>query len=136
MSLGYVILVLVIFVVVVARITRLINADTILDKPRMWVATKARNAQLVAREAQAHGQTERERIFVSLTRRWETVLYFVQCPWCVSMWVAWGVGFVPVLLIGWPLWTVLPLGLMASHLVGVCARFADTEEMDIEDDAE
>ena len=134
LNLGYTLLVLVIYALAVARITRLINADTILDRPRVWIAGKARGALLVAREAAAHGQLERERLFVATARRWQTLMYFVQCPWCVGMWMALLTAWLPVWILGWPWWTLIPLGLAVSHLVGISARFADTEEMAIEDD--
>ena len=44
------------------RVTRFVNADTLLDKPRIYL------------------MTHRLRVF-----------YFVTCPWCVSIYVATGV---------------------------------------------
>jgi hypothetical protein len=134
MSLGCTILVLTIYTLAVARLTRLINADTILDKPRVWLAGRSQTAVLVAQEAETHGQTERERVSRAAARRWATAVYFVQCPWCVGMWVALAAAYLPVRLIGWPWWSVIPVALAASHLVGLSARFADTEDMSIEDD--
>jgi hypothetical protein len=116
------------------RVTRIINADMIIDRLRLWPVHKMRAAQDTVAEAHMHGQTARAEIFAVQVRRWSTVNYFLACPWCVSIWVAWGVGFVPVHLLGWPLWTVLPLGLAASHLVGVFAFAADTEDTEVVED--
>lgn len=133
-GLGYAILVLAIYTLAIARVTRLVNADTILDKPRIWLAGRARDAMLMSQEAAAHGQVERDRVFRATAARWNTALYFVQCPWCVGMWLALAAAYLPVWLIGWPAWALLPVGLAVSHIVGVSARFADTEDMSIEDD--
>lgn len=116
MSLGYVILILTIYVLAIARVTRLVNADTILDAPRLAIARRAHSDD--------SSPTER--------RRWTTLLYFVQCPWCVGMWIALATAILPVLIVGWPWWAFLPTALATSHLVGVCARWADTEDISIE----
>lgn len=133
-DLGYAILLLVLYVLAVARLTRLINADTILDRPRLWIASKARSALLAVREAQSLGQTKRAEVLSPSMRRWQTAMYFVQCPWCVGLWLSLAGAVVPVRLVGWPWWAVFPVALAASHLVGVFAFAADTEDMDIEDD--
>lgn len=116
MSLGYVILVLVIYVLAVMRLVRLINADTILDPLRIVIARRARD--------DARSEAERD--------RWSTVEYFVTCPWCVSVWLAAGSAWIPVVIVGWPLWWWPLIGLATSHLVGVCARFSADEDMNIE----
>lgn len=134
-------IVLVVWVLAVARATRLINADTILDPPRLWVATRAVQARNAVREAQSLGQAVRVGILERPARRWEKFLAFVQCPWCVGMWVALLSAWAPMVLLSWftrPWWldavVYLALVLAASHIVGVLARFADTEEIDFEDD--
>jgi hypothetical protein len=110
-------LTLAIYVLACARVTRLINSDTILDPLTVWLAGRARNDEA--------SRSER--------RRWGTVLYFVECPWCVGMWVCLASGYVPVHLVGWPTWTLIPVGLAASHLVGVFAFAADTEDVTVEE---
>lgn len=50
----------------VARLSRLVREDTILDRPRYWFVTNTRCAP--------KAQT------------------FIRCPWCVSMWCAFAVG--------------------------------------------
>jgi hypothetical protein len=134
LSLGYAILVLTIYTLAVARMTRLVNADTILDRPRVWISGRARSNQAAARESRTLGHDKSADMYVTAARRWETALYFVQCPWCVGMWLALASAYLPVWIIGWPAWAVLPVGLAVSHLVGITARFADTEDISIEDD--
>lgn len=136
MSLGEQILTLVIYALAVARLVRLINADTILDRPRLWLAGRARHHQLVATELQAHlSQESAYEHHRTLMRRWQTAVYFAQCPWCVGMWLAIATAWLPLYQANNPVGRYLAVALAVSHLVGVCARFADTEEMDITDDA-
>lgn len=111
-------LVLVIYVLAVARITRLINADTVFDRIRLIPARAARSALLAGDDKSR--------------ARWDTVVYFLECPWCVGMWISLATAIVPVLMLHWAWWTFLPLALAASHLVGVFSFAADTEEMGIE----
>lgn len=132
-STGHAVLVLIIYVLAVMRITRLINADTITGFIRVYLATKVREATLDANEAAAHGQTARAAQAHAREQRWATAFEFIQCPWCVGWWVALAGALVPVWWIGWPWWAIFGVAAAASHLVGVCARFADTEEIEIED---
>ncbi len=132
---------LIVWFLAVARATRLINADTILDRPRLWLATRAVNARADADEAQALGQAVRHIHLDRRAGRWEKALAFVQCPWCVGMWWSLLSAWAPMLLLNlftrpWYLDAVIYVGvaMACSHLVGVCARFADTEEISFEDD--
>lgn len=133
-ALGYAVLVLIVYALAVMRIVRLINGDTILDRLRLIPARKAGAARNAFLEAAAHGQTARADMFKTSFERWNKVLYFVGCPWCVSMWVAFGSVWVPLYFHANPVARYFAIALAVSHLVGVCARFADTEEIDIEDD--
>jgi Protein of unknown function (DUF1360) len=131
-----ILIVLTIYVLVVARVTRLINADMIFDRVRLIPVHRLRAAQDAATEARMHGQGARAELFGTSIRRWSTTVYFLGCPWCVSIWVALAAAPVPVRLIGWPWWVVIPVALAASHLVGVFAFAADTEDTEVvEDDA-
>lgn len=132
-SVGEAVLILIVYVLCLARLTRLINGDRVFDWLRLIPARKMREAQMEYAEASAHGQGQRAARAADRVRRWDTVLYFVQCPWCVGMWFSIASASVPVWIIGWPWWYFPALGLAASHLIGVCARFADTEEIEIED---
>lgn len=130
------VIVLTVYALAVARLTRLINADTILDKPRLAIITRARASRMDANEARALGQDVRATLLERRAQRWATFNYFIQCPWCVGMWVGLLTAIVPVHLLDWPWWTWLPVALATSHLVGVCARFADTEEIEVLDDGD
>lgn len=130
---GFAVLVLVIFVLAVARLTRLVNGDTILDPLRIWVVARQRHAKEQAGYALGTAGAATVAMWQRRADRWGTLNYFIQCPWCVGMWLSLGFAIIPVRLIGWPWWAFLPVALACSHLVGVFARFADTEEIDIED---
>ena len=134
MSLGVFVLVLVVYALAIMRLTRLINADTILDRPRLAIAGKAREAMLAANEARAHGQLTRAELYQRRQVRWNTLMYFVQCPWCVGMWLAFGSAWVPLYFHTNPVAQYVGVALAVSHLIGVFARFADTEEIDVVDD--
>lgn len=108
-SLGSAVLILAIYVLAVARLTRLINFDAVLDRPRAAV--------------------------VRFVRGNPTVVYFVTCPWCVGMWLAVGFALVPVRLIGWPWWAFIPVGLACSMLIGVAAPLSADDEVHIEDES-
>jgi hypothetical protein len=128
-------LILTIYVLAVARLTRLINADMVLDAPRLAIAARERQHRSVAEGLEVDlTQPKLHEYHRSLARRWQTALYFVQCPWCVGMWLALAGAIVPIRLIGWPWWALFPVGLAASHLIGVFAFAADTEDMDYEDE--
>lgn len=137
LSTGPTLVVLVVYALASMRVTRLINADTVTSFIRLYLAGKIRTATLEADEAASRGQTTLLASALERERRWTGVFKFVQCPWCIGFWVPLigGVGAVWVIKYGWTLdwWAILPLALAASHLVGICARFADTEEIEIEE---
>ncbi|AVJ50122.1 hypothetical protein SEA_MEGATRON_7 [Mycobacterium phage Megatron] len=133
-------LALVILTLAVARVTRLVNSDKISDPIRVAIASRVRHHTLIAAEAEAHNQSQRAAEAHRREARWAGVYEFVQCPWCIGMWVSLGGAAVLVWVIkySWTIdwWALLPVALAVSHLVGVLARFADTEEIEIEDAAE
>jgi hypothetical protein len=135
-SVGEAVLILIVYVLAVASVTRLINGDKITDRLRLYPAEKLRAAQqqhALNTNVMAGGdQALIERSERSI-RRWDAVVYFLSCPWCVSMWIALPTAIVPVFCIGWPWWALFPVAFATRHLVGVFARFADTEEIEIED---
>lgn len=134
-STGTAVLVLAIYALAVMRITRLINADKIADRLRLYPATKVREATVRKYEAMGAGLEAHVERAEAAEQRWAGVLEFVQCPWCVGWWAALAAAPLPVWAIGWPWWAVPGVALACSHLVGVCARFADTEEITIQDAA-
>lgn len=106
---GLTIAALLLYVLAVMRVTRLVNADTVTDPLRIAVMR--------------HFGPE------------SAAAYFIQCAWCVSMWV--GLLTAPVLLklVDLPLWWWPLLALAASHLTGLATRFDDEEMVvEIEDD--
>lgn len=105
-SLGFAVFTFVIYVLAVMRITRLINFDTILDPVRIAAA----------------------KVFGPDS----TVIYFLGCPWCVSIWVGMASAWIPVVIVGLPwCWFVL-VALATSHLVGVAAGLSSDEDIEIE----
>lgn len=131
MDLGHQVLILFTYVLAVARLTRLINADMILDRLRLIPAYRLHEAKEAVMEAALHGQSAQAAVLGKPVRRWATVVEFLECPWCVGMWVALATAAVPIQLIGWPWWTIVPVTLAASHLVGVFAFAASTEDIEI-----
>lgn len=102
---GLTLLVLLLYVLAVMRATRLINADTILDTPRIWLLHKFGPESKLA--------------------------YFISCPWCVSIWIA-GISAPFVLwALDLPLWLWPLLGLATSHLTGLAAQL-DSDDLEIE----
>lgn len=106
-GLGFAVLTLAIYALAVARLTRLINFDTVLDKPRIAVA------QVFGIDSAA--------------------VYFIGCPWCVGMWLSLFTAIVPVRIVGLPWWWFILIALATSHLVGIGAALVSEEEMEIED---
>ena len=94
------------YVLTVARITRLINFDAIFDKPRVAI--------------------------VRFVRGNPVVVYFLTCPWCVSMWVAIALAWVPIYFADNAVAFYLMLALATSHLVGIGAPLSEDKELKIE----
>src|SRR5690242_202144 len=97
MSLGHLIFIAIVYVLAVMRITRLINGDTILDRFRLIPANKAHRAREAMNAARRSGEKQAAEIFEKQSRRWSTVLYFIECPWCVGMWVCLLTAWIPML---------------------------------------
>lgn len=127
------VLVLIVWFLAVARLTRLINGDKVTDFLRTYPAGRIVAANDRQDEALAVGHmaiAERE---ASTAARWDKALYFVGCPWCVSMWLAFATAWVPLWFADNRVAQYIAVALAVSHLVGVCARFADTEEISVEE---
>lgn len=82
----------------VMRITRLINFDTVMDWLHEWVGRHLGPGSWVAE--------------------------FLECPWCVGMWVALFTAWAPILIghVSW--WNYPLLALSASMVTGLTARFS------------
>jgi hypothetical protein len=106
------VLVFLLYDLAVMRVTRLINYDTIMDWAHKAVANKW-----------GPGSWQAE---------------FLECPWCVSIWMAFGTAWAPVLLIAnddWVWWmyviTYVIVALAASMVVGLLA-FHTSEDTTLE----
>lgn len=130
-SLGNTTLILIIYVLAVARVTRLINFDTVGDPLRLWIARRAATAKRAGDQAAVAGQTVASAVASRREARWNTLAAFLGCPWCVGFWVALGGAFVAVWLVSWQWWCVIPVALAGSHLVGVMAPLASDEDIEI-----
>lgn len=89
-----------------ARVTRLLTKDALTDVIREWAYRRSHGAET-------------------------TLTYFVQCPWCVGMWLALGTAWVPLVLAERALWLWPFAALAASHLIGLAA-----ENLEADDDIE
>lgn len=132
MSLGYVLLVLALYVLTAARLTRLVNYDAIFDPIRLVPARRASTAHTAAVEAAENARPTEAAAATSRERRWNTVSDFLACPWCVGMWISAALAPAAILVIGWPLWTWAIIPFPASHLIGICDRWV-SEDFDIVD---
>ncbi|NOR03686.1 DUF1360 domain-containing protein [Mycolicibacterium fortuitum] len=130
-SLGTTVLILVVYVLAVARITRLINYDTVLDWARLFVARRAGSALAAAEEAEAADQWTVGKLHRKRQARWNILLEFLGCPWCVGMWVALAAAVAVVHVLGWSWWALVPVALACSYLVGLVAPLS-ADELEIE----
>lgn len=97
-------LILVMFVLAVSRLTRLVTKDYITDPARIYVMKRF--------GVESH------------------VAYFLQCPWCISIWISMLVAPFMILATDLPFWTFILAALAASQIVGWLDRF-DPEDVDI-----
>lgn len=134
MSLGPVVALILtplVYVLALMRLVRLINHDTVLDPIRLLLARPAAAANQAANEADRLGQTVAADLHRSRMRRWQTIGYFLGCPWCVGMWLALGTAWIPLHYSATPCVQYLGVALAASQLVGMLARFSDDEQIEI-----
>lgn len=116
MSLGFAVLALTVYAMAVARLVRLINSDTITDPIRVAVERRARD----------EARSERERA------RWSTFSYFLTCPWCVSMWVAFATAWAPLHLAHNQVVQYVAVALAVSYLIGVAATLLPDDDVEYE----
>ncbi|AQT78314.1 hypothetical protein B1R94_02280 [Mycolicibacterium litorale] len=126
-------LILAIYVLAVARLTRLINFDVVADPIRVAVARRASVAKSAAAEATLADQYTTAALHQRREGRWNTAAYLLECPWCIGFWLCLASAYAPVAIIGWPWWSLFPVALAASHIIGIAARLAaPDDEMSIE----
>lgn len=120
--LWYILLVLIGYVLTVARLVRLINLDTVLDPVRIWLLHRVYGKP---EEGESNDQLQRR------NKRLATVEYFIGCPWCVGFWVALAVSPFPVLVLGLSWWWFLVLAAAASQIVGMAAGLWTDEDIEV-----
>ena len=103
-AMGHTALTLTLYVLVAARLTRLVNYDTILDPARLWIARRITAAR-------------------PTPTRWTTVAEFMGCPWCVGMWISVALAPAAIAVLAWPWWTWAVLPFACSHLIGIQDRW-------------
>jgi len=91
------------WVLALARVTRLIVSDRLTDFLRVWAYNRSRGAESL-------------------------LTYFLQCPWCVSMWLGFGSAWVIWLQVDWPGYMYPLVALAGSYLVGVMATNLESDE--------
>jgi hypothetical protein len=99
------ILILILWALASARITRLLIRDEITDFIRVWVF-----------------------------RRWSPQSkagYFATCPWCVGMWLALATAPYVVWINGWSWWLYPIVAFAGSYTTGILAERVESDE-DIE----
>jgi hypothetical protein len=103
-----------VYALAVARVTRLVNADRITETPRAWLLDR-----LWTRAAPWVPAGDRERADLPLS------VYLVTCPWCVSIYV----GLVAAPLVYFlgenPIFLIPALALAFSQVVGLLAQVGD-----------
>jgi len=99
-------LVLIVYVLAVARITRFINYDALFDSLRNG--------------------------YVRAFKGHPTALYFITCPWCVGMWVCFATAWIPIWHPENPIARYLGIALAASMLIGVATPLSEDDELDVE----
>lgn len=121
----------VVYVLAVARVTRLVNADVVFDPVRLWVARRLSGVSRAAEECEFSGRDGLAARLRRVQGRWGAVTYFLGCPWCVSVWLAAATAWIPLWFAGNRVAVYAGVVLAVSHVVGVGARWADDGE-DIE----
>lgn len=94
-----------------ARLTRLIVADGATDWLREWSYNRDRRLN--------GGQDSK-------------LTYFLECPWCVSLWLGLGSAWYLLLLTGWSWWWYPAVAFAASYVTGVFAANLEGSGDDIE----
>jgi hypothetical protein len=135
MSLGYQVLVGVVWVLAVARVTRLVNQDVVFDPVRLAVARRLSSATRAAGECESAGRVNEASRLRVVQGRWDAVSYFLGCPWCVGLWVAGFTAWIPLWFADNAVAVYAGVVLAASHVVGLVAPWSADEDIEITEDA-
>lgn len=100
-----------VYLLAVARVVRFVNHDTLADPLRNAVVDRALDED--RSDAERH--------------RWRLLAQWMDCAWCVSVWVIAATLWIPLHYAHHPVVQYVGLGLAAAHLIGVAARFADDD---------
>ena len=96
------------WVLALARVTRLIVADRLTDFLRVWAYKRSRGGESM-------------------------LTYFVQCPWCISMWLGFATAWIIWLQADIPGYLYPLVALSGSYLVGLLAtNLEDSDDVDVE----
>jgi hypothetical protein len=116
-------IILVVYALAVARLTRMITADKILERPRVAVVKWAwvRANPWIKKEP---AEDRRKNLALAMSADADhppMLAYFAFCPWCVSIWV--GASAAPLVwLWGARPWLLVPaLALALSYVTGFLA---------------
>lgn len=103
-------LILTLYVLVAARLTRLVNYDSVLDWLRLRIARRISMGQTTLPPPRT----------LPLWLKWQE---FLSCPWCVGFWISVALAPLAIWQLGWEWWTWAVLPWAASHLVGIGDRW-------------
>lgn len=131
MSLGNIVLVLVIYLLATARITRLVNFDIVTDPLRQWVFNRAKTAQTAAIEAESAMHPAIAKTHSHRYQRWAAVYTWSTCPWCAGLWFALAGAGIVVWLLHWHWLLFIPVGLAASYLIGMANPLVADDDIEI-----
>lgn len=115
-----------VWVLAVARVVRLVNVDVVFDPVRIAVARRAAKAGIIANDARDAWAT----VWRRREARWNLLAYYLECPWCVGLWVAAGSAWIPLWHAGNPVARYVGIVLAGSFVVGLLARLANDEQVD------
>lgn len=117
-------IILVVYALAVARITRMVTDDRLFNKPRGAVIVRAWTRAYPVVKSKPAGP-ERRDLLVSVMTNHATMppmlAYLIVCPWCVSIWI--GALVAPLAwLWGTRPWFAIPaVALAFSHVSGFLA---------------
>lgn len=104
-SLGVVLLIL--YFPALARLTKLVNDDMVTDPIR---------ARLAAKFNKTHPM----------------LVYFIECPWCVSVWLGAATAPLVTYATGWPWWMIAVIALAGSYVTGLASRLHPGDDLEEE----
>lgn len=121
-------LVLTMYVLVAACLTRMVNHDFVFEWLRLFVDRRAATA---LESAQSTDRTTVDYVvYANRYNRWTVAGDFLVCPYCLGFWVCLALAPAPILILSWSWWTLAALPFAASHLVGIGDRLVSVDDGD------